>query len=199
MIQIDDKHENALPLSEEWESISQWRRTKRELLIRSRIKVGSNQRKLNLEKIGLRLTEILATLNKGIIGFYWPIKGEFDLRSFVEGYLAEGWSAALPAVIEKSKPLEFRLWTPEMELMPGIWNIPTPIERNVVEPTVLLVPLVGFDAEQYRLGYGGGYYDRTIVNFKSRPFTIGVGLDISRLKTIYPQIHDIPMDKIITV
>tara|TARA_R110002096_G_scaffold24074_2_gene76086 strand:+ start:1835 stop:2434 length:600 start_codon:yes stop_codon:yes gene_type:complete len=199
MNEVDDKHENALPLSEEWESISQWRRAKRESLVRSRIKVGSNQRKMNLEKIRLRLAEVLETLNKGIIGFYWPIKGEFDLRSFVEGYLAEEWSAALPAVVEKDEPLEFRLWTPETELLPGIWNIPTPIERNVVEPTVLLVPLVGFDAEQYRLGYGGGYYDRTIVNFKKRPFTVGVGLNIMRLKTIYPQTHDIPMDKILTV
>lgn len=199
MNEVDDKHENALPLSEEWESISQWRRAKRESLVRSRIKVGSNQRKMNLEKIRLRLAEALETLHKGIIGFYWPIKGEFDLRSFVEGYLAEEWSAALPAVVEKDEPLEFRLWTPETELLPGIWNIPTPIERNVVEPTVLLVPLVGFDAEQYRLGYGGGYYDRTIVNFKKRPFTVGVGLNIMRLKTIYPQTHDIPMDKILTV
>tara|TARA_R110002072_G_scaffold50843_1_gene136488 strand:- start:14765 stop:15364 length:600 start_codon:yes stop_codon:yes gene_type:complete len=199
MNEVDDKHENALPLSEEWESINQWRRAKRESLVRSRIKVGSNQRKMNLEKIRLRLAEVLETLNKGIIGFYWPIKGEFDLRSFVEGYLAEEWSAALPAVVEKDEPLEFRLWTPETELLPGIWNIPTPIERNVVEPTVLLVPLVGFDAEQYRLGYGGGYYDRTIVNFKKRPFTVGVGLNIMRLKTIYPQTHDIPMDKILTV
>lgn len=199
MTQIESKHNDNIPILNDWESIRQWRRTQRELLIRARIKIGSNQRKINLEKIRLRLTEILETLKKGTIGFYWPIKGEFDLRSFVESYLVAGWSAALPAVVENGEPLEFRLWTPEMKLMPGVWNIPVPIEQNIIEPSVLLVPLVGFDADNYRLGYGGGYYDRTIVSLKKRPYTIGIGLELTRLKTIHPQAHDIPMDKIIVV
>ncbi len=199
MSQIENKHDGNAPALDDWESIRQWRREQREMLIRTRIKVGSNQRKINLEKIRSRLAEILATLNKGTIGFYWPIKGEFDLRSFIEGYLDEGWSAALPAVVDNGEPLEFRLWTPEMKLMPGVWNIPTPVEQNIVEPTVLLVPLVGFDAGNYRLGYGGGYYDRTIASFRKRPYTIGIGLELTRLKTIYPQAHDIAMGRIVVV
>ncbi|MBL1141460.1 MAG: 5-formyltetrahydrofolate cyclo-ligase [Proteobacteria bacterium] len=197
---MDNNHENySSPSSNDWESIRQWRQSQRELLIRSRIKIGSKKRKIKLEKLGLCLAKTLETLDKGMIGFYWPIKGEFDLRNFVEDYLDEGWSAALPAVVDSGKPLEFRLWTPETKLIPGVWNIPTPVEQNIVEPSVLIVPLVGFDGDNYRLGYGGGYYDRTIVSFKNRPYAIGIGLDITRLATIYPQTHDIPMDEVITV
>ncbi len=200
MKHMDNSYENiSFPSFHDWKSISQWRQATRELLIRSRIKVGSNQRKINLKNIYLRLEDAFKTIDKGVIGFYWPIKGEFDLRSFVEGYIDEGWFAALPAVVDSKKPLEFRLWTPETKLIPGVWNIPTPVEQNIVEPSVLIVPLVGFDNENYRLGYGGGYYDRTIASFKKRPHTIGIGLDITQLDTIYPQSHDIPMDEIITV
>jgi 5-formyltetrahydrofolate cyclo-ligase len=80
----------------------------------------------------------------------------------------------------------------------GIWNIPIPRERNSVRPTALLVPLVGFDAAGYRLGYGGGYYDRPLATLVPKPLTIGVGYELGRLETIYPQPHDIPMDAIVT-
>ena len=85
-----------------------------------------------------------------------------------------------------------------MPMARGIWNIPIPAERVVVEPTALLVPLVGFDREHYRLGYGGGYYDRTLGAKSPRPYAIGVGYESGRLATIHPQPHDIPMDAIVT-
>jgi 5,10-methenyltetrahydrofolate synthetase len=67
-----------------------------------------------------------------------------------------------------------------------------------VHPQALLVPLVGFDAEGYRLGYGAGYYDRTLASFPKTPITIGVGFELCRMNTIFPQPHDIPMDFVIT-
>ncbi|MEZ5592020.1 MAG: 5-formyltetrahydrofolate cyclo-ligase [Gammaproteobacteria bacterium] len=73
-----------------------------------------------------------------------------------------------------------------------------PKKREVVEPDVLLVPLVGFDDKAYRLGYGGGYFDRTIAAMRQRPLAIGIGYELARLNTIYPQPHDIPMDAIVT-
>ncbi|OOG24252.1 hypothetical protein B1C78_09215 [Thioalkalivibrio denitrificans] len=73
-----------------------------------------------------------------------------------------------------------------------------PKTRQPIRPDLLLIPLVGFDESLYRLGYGGGYYDRTIVRFIPRPLVLGIGYDHSRLKTIYPQDLDIPMDRIIT-
>ena len=67
-----------------------------------------------------------------------------------------------------------------------------------MRPTALLVPLVGFDRRGYRLGYGGGYYDRTLATMHPKPLTIGIGYDLGRLETIHPQPHDIPMDAIVT-
>ena len=85
-----------------------------------------------------------------------------------------------------------------MKLERGIWNIPVPHEKNPVSPGTLLVPLLGFDAAGYRLGHGGGYYDRTLASVTERPLTIGVGYEFGRLETIYPQAHDIPMDAVVT-
>ena len=80
----------------------------------------------------------------------------------------------------------------------GFWNIPVPAERRVVKPDVLVIPLVGYDAAGFRLGYGGGYYDRTLAALVPRPFCIGVGFDDAQLETIHPQPHDIPMNLIVT-
>jgi 5-formyltetrahydrofolate cyclo-ligase len=133
------------------------------------------------------------------LGFYWPMKSELDLVSFVRGLLPALEAAALPVVVAKHTPLEFWRWTARTHLCNrGVWNIPYPAERNLVQPDVLLVPLVGFDAQGYRLGYGGGYYDRTLAAFTKRPFLIGVGYELGRLATIEPQPHDVPLDVIVT-
>jgi 5-formyltetrahydrofolate cyclo-ligase len=79
----------------------------------------------------------------------------------------------------------------------GLWNIPVPAVGEPVAPSLLLVPVVGFDRQNYRLGYGGGYYDRTLAA-AARPRTVGVGFEHSQIATIYPQPHDIPMDQVIT-
>lgn len=110
-------------------------------------------------------------------------------------FLAVGAEASLPVVVEKRQPLEFWAWRPRMKMERGIWNILVPTVRKAVQPTTLLVPLLGFDAAGYRLSYGGGYYDRTLATMNPAPLTIGVG---GRLDTICPQPHDIPLDAIVT-
>ena len=84
------------------------------------------------------------------------------------------------------------------EIDKGDLEHPDSQRGNPVHPTNLLVPLVGFDTAAYRLGHGGGYYDRTLANLNPRPLTVGVGYEFGRLETIYPQPHDIPMDAIVT-
>ena len=106
--------------------------------------------------------------------------------------------AALPVVVAKNAPIEFWQWQPDTLLQRGFWNIPVPAERRLVHPDALLIPLVGYDAAGFRLGYGGGYYDRTLAVAAPRPFCIGVGYDDAEIATIYPQPHDIPMDFIVT-
>jgi 5-formyltetrahydrofolate cyclo-ligase len=109
-----------------------------------------------------------------------------------------GVRLALPVVVERARPLVFREWWPGIRMVPGIWGIPVPAEGDAVLPDALLAPLVGFDARGHRLGYGGGYYDRTLAALPERPLVIGVGFEPSGMETIHPQPHDIPMDLIVT-
>jgi 5,10-methenyltetrahydrofolate synthetase len=109
-----------------------------------------------------------------------------------------GIRVALPTVVAKARPLIFREWHPGARLKSGVWNIPIPAEGAEVIPTVVIAPLVGFDPDAYRLGYGGGFFDRTLAALSPRPLAIGVGHPVGAIPTIYPQSHDIPMDWIVT-
>jgi 5-formyltetrahydrofolate cyclo-ligase len=80
----------------------------------------------------------------------------------------------------------------------GVYDIPFPKARDILLPDLVLAPPVGFDAARYRLGYGGGYFDRTLAVLQPRPFAIGVGFELGRLTTVYPQPHDLAMDAIVT-
>ena len=145
------------------------------------------------------LEELTPRLIGRRVGFYWPMKGEIDLVAFVRSIAQEVAAAALPVVVLKHRPLEFWRWTPRTKLCSrGLWNIPSPVERVLVEPEVLLVPLIGFDEAGYRLGYGGGYYDRTLAALPHPAWVIGIGHELGRLATIEPQPHDVPMNAIVT-
>jgi 5-formyltetrahydrofolate cyclo-ligase len=132
------------------------------------------------------------------IALYWPFRGEFNCRPLLHELYQRGVRPALPAVVEPKTPLEFRLWWPEAKMVRGAFEIPVPVARNVVTPAIVISPLVGFDAAGYRLGNGGGYYDRTLAVLEPKPFVIGVGYELGRLETVYPQPFDIPMDAIVT-
>ncbi len=132
------------------------------------------------------------------LGVYWPFQAEFDPRALIDWVIAQGSAVALPVVVDKKGPLEYRAWRPGEALVDGVWNIPIPEAREVVVPQAVLAPLVGFDRQCYRLGYGGGYFDRTLAAFSARPLAIGVGYEMSEMETIFPQSFDIPMDVIVT-
>ena len=80
----------------------------------------------------------------------------------------------------------------------GVYDIPVPVGTDIVVPQALIMPPVGFDAAGYRLGYGGGFYDRTLASITPRPLTIGVAYELSRLPTIHPQDFDLAMDYVVT-
>lgn len=145
------------------------------------------------------LAERFGDLRGRVISGYWPIKGEADLRTLLAEWHAAGAVVALPVVEVKAAPLVFRRWTPGTAMIRGDWNIPIPPpEAEAVTPGIALAPLVGWDAAGYRLGYGGGYFDRTLAALNPRPFAIGIGLEAARLATIYPQPHDIPLAATLT-
>jgi 5,10-methenyltetrahydrofolate synthetase len=130
---------------------------------------------------------------------YWPIKGEPDLRPLMTELHHSGALVALPLVEEKATPLAFRRWTPATRMVRGFWNIPVPPpDADRLVPEIVFAPVMGWDGDGYRLGYGGGYFDRTLAALAPRPFTIGIGFRAARLATIYPQPHDIPLDIILT-
>ncbi len=140
----------------------------------------------------------LPAADGAFIGFYWPIRREPDCLAVMRDLARAGGKVALPVVMGRGSPLEFRAWTEETKMEAGVWNIPQPAAGPPVVPAVLVVPLLGFDEAGFRLGYGAGYYDRTLAWLSPRPFTLGVGFESSRLPTIHPQTHDVPMDVIVT-
>lgn len=179
-------------------SVKEWRRQQRAQLIERRMAMASRER-MRLGGLAKQQLQNAFDLRRyRMLGIYWPFRGEIDVRDLAERHIANGGEAALPVVVEKSAPLEFWRWRPGMKLDRGIWNIPIPAERDVVQPDALLVPLVGFDKQGYRLGYGGGYYDRTIAIMQPQPFRIGLGYAEFELATIQPQPHDIAMNAIVT-
>ena len=133
-----------------------------------------------------------------IVGFCWPIKHEPDVRKVLEHWAKSGTVAALPVVIAEATPLAFRQWNSATRLAEDRYGIPTPIEGEFVTPDLLLMPLNGFDAAGYRLGYGGGYFDRTLAALSPHPLAVGVGFEINRLDSIRPEIHDQRLDWIVT-
>jgi 5,10-methenyltetrahydrofolate synthetase len=108
--------------------------------------------------------------------------------------------AALPVVIAPRSPLVFHAWSADAAMKPGRYRIPVPSEECAVVPDLLLVPCVGFDAARYRLGYGGGYYDRTLAHWPraARPVTIGVAFEAGKCDALPHETHDVPLDAIVT-
>ncbi len=181
-----------------WDDIKRWRRARREELIARRAaREAAERQRLSLPVVQY-LFDAIDVIRHPVIGIYWPIHGEIDLRELARRHVAAGGVVGLPVVVQKAAPVEFWRWQPGVALKKGLWNIPIPPERDRVEPSLLVVPLVGFDRERYRLGYGGGFYDRTLAAARPRPRTLGVALADAELPSIYPQPHDIPMDVIVT-
>lgn len=132
------------------------------------------------------------------IAFCAAIKNEFDARPVIARLLQHGWQAAMPVVIAPDTAMIFRAWQPDTPMTQDCYGIPIPATGRQVLPDIVLLPLVAFDAVGYRLGYGGGYFDRTLAAQVPRPLAIGVGFELARVPSILPQAHDEPLDAIVT-
>ena len=162
-----------------------------------------------------------------VIGAYWPIKGEFDplpalyrwqedailgqepadagvkstpvAMDLVADSLAQRSprKIGLPVVNKLHKTLTFHAWYPGCPMEEDAYNIPKPKDTEVVVPTLLFVPCLGYGAGGYRLGYGGGFYDRTLASLQPRPFTVGLGYTQGYLDDMEPEPHDVPLDAIL--
>jgi 5,10-methenyltetrahydrofolate synthetase len=154
--------------------------------------------------LSAHLDALVGRLAPRSIGFYWPLPGEFDAREWMAAWLAADASrrAALPAIPERHAPLRFYLWTPGALLREGHHGIPEPASAEPASPDLLLVPCVGFDRGGYRLGYGGGYYDRTLAAWPGAalPLTVGIAYEACRIDAGVPErgAHDLPLDAVVT-
>ena len=182
----------------QWADVRRWRRAERERLLGLRRSVEPENKDCFAESIGRELDRLIGNVSGRIISGYWPIKAEPNLMSWMEGLEARGATCCLPVVVEPNTPLVFKKWRRGMKMTPGIWNIPTPTDSPVVVPDIVLAPVLRFDEGCYRLGNGGGYFDRTLAVLRPRPLVIGVGYERLRIRTIYPQPHDVAMDVIVT-
>jgi 5-formyltetrahydrofolate cyclo-ligase len=182
----------------DWDEIRLWRRTQRAELVARRAAADRGQRLAWNERITQRLLEGFAVPRDAVVGFCWPYKDEFDARFAIRRWREQGAIAALPEVTGRDRPLQFRKWWPGAPMSPGVYDIPVPDGTEVLTPDIALVPMNGFDGQCYRLGYGGGYFDRTLAVLNHRLLAIGVTYEMLRLPTIYPQAHDIPMDFVVT-
>jgi 5,10-methenyltetrahydrofolate synthetase len=174
-----------------------WRKAERARLIAARVAIPEQQREAWTARIVAAL-EPIAMAADGPVSFYWPFRGEPNLRPLMRRMVAAGRTVALPVVVQPRHPLEFRPWTPGCTMELGVWNIPIPDTTERVTPRLLLAPVVGFDPLRYRLGYGGGFFDRTLAALQGPRTVIGVGFDCQAIETIHPLPHDIAMDRIIT-
>ncbi|MFO1034347.1 MAG: 5-formyltetrahydrofolate cyclo-ligase [Hyphomicrobiales bacterium] len=138
---------------------------------------------------------------RAVVSAFYPYQSEIDTRPLLGKLAGEGWETALPIVLALKTPLEFRRWLPGSPTVPGKWDIPRPPEdAPLVEPDVLLVPLLAFDRKGYRLGYGGGFYDRTLEKLRSRKkvVAIGVAFAVQEVDSVLHDHHDQLLDYVMT-
>jgi 5,10-methenyltetrahydrofolate synthetase len=149
-------------------------------------------------RIEAHLAGLLLPLPPQTLAFCAPVRGEFDARPLASRLIDQGWRGTMPVVEVTDAPLSFRDWTPASAMGSDRHGIPVPLDGPAVVPTIVLLPLLAFDGQGFRLGYGGGYFDRTLATLVPRPLAIGVGFELARVSDILPQAHDMPLDAMVT-
>jgi 5,10-methenyltetrahydrofolate synthetase len=179
-------------------TLKAWRKAQRERLLGERLSLGEKTVAAYRERIDRMLERAFPGLARMTVGFCWPIKNEYDARHFARTLRDRGALTALPVVVAPRTPLLFREWHPGIVLAKGPLDIPYPVNSREVIPEAVLLPMNGWDAGGYRLGYGAGFFDRTLASLPKKPAVIGVTYEMARMETIHPQSWDIPVDYVVT-
>ena len=136
-----------------------------------------------------------------IVSTFHPLRGEPDTLPLLTALANEGFATALPAVVGRGSPLTFRLWRPGEPTRAGTMSIREPLEEApVVDPDLLFVPLACFDRRGHRIGYGAGYYDRTLTNLRAmKPIrAVGVAYGVCEVDAVPYETHDQSLDAVVT-
>ncbi|MET0980681.1 MAG: 5-formyltetrahydrofolate cyclo-ligase [Telluria sp.] len=148
-------------------------------------------------RIGARVLAWWRRTRPPLLAVYWPLSGEPDLQDTYRALALEGAALALPVVVERHAPLAFAEWTPGEPMVTDPMGIAVPAQlRTVARPPALLVPCLGFNEGGYRLGYGGGFYDRTLAG-GVKPATLGIAYACQQVQFDADE-HDLPLDAVIT-
>ncbi|HUO95985.1 MAG TPA: 5-formyltetrahydrofolate cyclo-ligase [Steroidobacteraceae bacterium] len=174
------------------------RKADRAALIARRLAASSADHAAWSARIEANLRRAFRPLEGLAVGFCWPYQGEFDARPFVRDLRRHGARAALPVVLGKGLPLEFREWWPGVAMLNGVYDLPVPDGTQSVRPQALLIPAVGIGPQGDRLGYGGGYFDRTLAALHPKPIAVGIAFELSRMADSEPHDHDVLMDFVVT-
>jgi len=180
------------------DALRTWRRATRDALVAARMALPHATLQAHRASIDRHLIHGFPDLAEGVVAFCWPYRNEYDARFLARHLRERGARTALPVVIAPRTPLVFREWHPGVALAHGVYDIPYPTEGPAVRPRTVLLPMNGFDAAGYRLGYGGGFFDRTLAALDDRPRVIGLAYELARVPTIHPQPWDIPVDFVVT-
>ncbi len=164
----------------------------------ARMALGEEAHTALSARIEAHLAALLMPLPPQAMAFCAPVRGEFDVRPLASLLIERGWRAAMPIVEAPDAPMSFRRWTPSTAMNVDRHGIPIPANGPNIVPDIVLLPLLAFDTQGFRLGYGGGYFDRTLAALVPRPLAIGVGFELARVADIRPQPHDMPLDAVVT-
>lgn len=193
--------------------LDQFRRELRQHKIAVRLALGETERAAKTAIIHRLVRDLLDELTPSgtpkkavqnakppIVAITWPLRGEVDLLPVAEAWLLAkaGRRVVLPVVVGPRRPMIFREWTPGCAMLEQRFGVMVPAAGEELIPDALLIPPVAFDDRGYRLGYGSGFYDRTLAALSPRPTSILVGFELSRCPTIRPQSWDQPADILLT-
>jgi 5,10-methenyltetrahydrofolate synthetase len=175
----------------------------RKLLIEQRLNMPDRLQRADLLQRVMRIW--LVGRPDAVIGAYWPIKGEFDPLPALHRWKEDGElidqpqprRIGLPVVDKVHKTMIFHAWYPGCPMEEDAYGIPKPKDTEVIVPTLLFVPCVGYGPGGYRLGYGGGFYDRTLATLQPKPVTVGLGYSHGWLPGLEPEAHDVPLDALL--
>jgi 5,10-methenyltetrahydrofolate synthetase len=169
---------------------------RRELRAR-RAAMGGEGRLEAAAALGARLQELVEDTGRKVVAGYWAMKEEPDLEEVMARWHADGLQVVLPRVVASEAPLAFARWRPGVQLVPGPFGTLHPDDPEPMAPQLLVIPCLGFDGRCFRLGYGGGYYDRTLERLPGA-LTVGVAYDCCEVRGFVPHEHDLPMDWVVT-
>ena len=179
-------------------SLKSWRKAQRERLIAQRLAIPHATLAAWRQRMDAYLQRSFPGLAGKRVAFCWPIRNEYDARHVARTLRGLGALTALPVVVAPRAPLVFREWHPGVALAKGALDIPYPLNSREIVPDAVLLPMNGWDLQGYRLGYGAGFFDRTLASLARKPVIIGLSYEQARLDTIHPQAWDIPVDYLVT-